>query len=116
MRGDSLSSMNSAASFLRSFCVFGSSAPCLAIAASACCSSLRDRGHAARDFFRIRAGIDGLFLGLVAVLGVLFLVLGVRLEVDLGRVLRLRDDVGRVRVDEADHEVDQARLAGLDES
>ena len=32
----------------------------------------------------------------------------------LGRVLRLRDDVRRVRIDEADDHVDQARLAGLD--
>ena len=35
-------------------------------------------------------------------------------DFQLGRVLRLRDDVRRVRVDEADDHVDQAPLAGLD--
>ena len=34
-------------------------------------------------------------------------------QLHLGRVLRLGDDVGRVRIDEADDHVDQARLAGL---
>ena len=36
-----------------------------------------------------------------------------RREIHLGGVLRLRDDVGRVRIDEADDDVDQAGAAGL---
>ena len=36
-----------------------------------------------------------------------------RREIHLGGVLRLRDDVRRVRVDEPDDDVDQARAAGL---
>ena len=77
---------------------------------------LRDGREAARGLFRIRAGVDG-FLGRrrrprlprsssSARLG------GLR-ELHLRRVLRLGDDVRRIRIDEADDDVDEARLAGL---
>ena len=69
---------------------------------------LADRGEAARGLFRIRAGVDGFlfFAGAVA-----FFVsspsafssgTGGR-EIHLGGVLRLRDDVRRVRVDDRVH-------------
>ncbi len=75
---------------------------------------LADRGHAARDFLRIRAGVDDLVLGVVVV-GFLFVALfPFRHDLDLGRVLRLRDHVGRIRVDETDHQVDHACLASLE--
>jgi hypothetical protein len=72
---------------------------------------LRNRGEAACRFLRIRAGLERLFLFAVVVF--LVLVLGL-LERHQLRVLRLGDLVRRVRVDEADDDVDQPPLAGLD--
>ena len=114
MRGESFSSMNSSASFLRAFCVRGSSAPCLASAASTVLQVLADQRHAPRDFLRIGAGVDDAFFVLVVVAFLLVVLVAFGDEFDLGRVLRLRDHVGRVRIDEADHQVDHARLAGLE--
>ena len=73
-----------------------------------------DQGHAARDFFRIRTGVDDLVLAVPVLRLVLVGLLALDDDVHLGRILRLCDDVGSVRVDEADHQVDHARLAGLE--
>ena len=95
--------------------VFGSRAPSLAIALNACTCSCAIEAKRRRGFLRIGAGVDCLF-AVIAVLGLLFaLGFGFRLDdFKLGRVLRLSDDVGRVRIDEADDDVDEPRLAGLD--
>ena len=75
---------------------------------------LGHRREAARGLFRVRAGVDD-FLVLAGVLGLLGFV--VRLFLGGGgelRVDRIGDHVGRVRIHEADDEVDQAPLAVLD--
>ena len=56
--GESFSSMNSPASFLRSFCVFGSLRPFSSQRLERLLVELRDRDEAARRFFRIRAGLE----------------------------------------------------------
>ncbi len=73
--------------------------------------ALLDRREAAQGLFRIRTGIDGFFT-VVAVFTVLafFLALFGLREIHLRGVLRLSDDVGRVRVDEPDDDVDETRL------
>ena len=74
---------------------------------------LRERGEPARGFLRVGAGLDLLLvLGLVLV-AVLDLLVNGRLGREL-RVDRLGDHVGRIRVVEADDEVDQPALARLD--
>ena len=76
---------------------------------------LGDRGEARGGLCRIRAGVDGLLLALGTFLTFL-LVVGLLIGLDqlqLGGVLRLGDDVGGVRVDEADDHVDETRLSCL---
>ena len=75
---------------------------------------LGDLGKARSGLFQIRAGVDD-FLFLGAFLG-LFLFLGCtgRCDLELGRVLRLRDDIGRIGIDEADDDVDDATLTCLE--
>ncbi len=65
---------------------------------------------------RIRTGVDGLLFAIVRLLGLFLLVCFLRRRdhFQLGRVLRLRDDIRSVRIDEADDHIHQARLAGLD--
>ena len=82
---------------------------------------LRDGGEAARRFLRIRAGVDRFFFAVGALdftFGLVFFVrvgaTGLRDDyLHLRRILRLRDFVRRVRVDEADDDVDEAILARL---
>ena len=110
--GASLSSMNSSASFLRSLTRLRVARALVVERLDDLAVELRQRGEAARGLFRVRAGVDDfLVLGAFRVLGlVLGLFLGGRREL---RVHRLGDHVRRVRVDEADDDVDQAALAGL---
>ena len=80
---------------------------------------LADRGETARGLFRIRAGIDCFFFLAGAVAFLAFFTFRLlldhrRREIHLGGILRLRDDVGRVRVDEAHDDVDEAGATGLD--
>jgi hypothetical protein len=103
--------MNSPASFLRSLIVFGSRAALFLERLHDLRVELGERRKAARGLFRIRAGLERfLFLALGAFLVVAFFGLrpsfGGQLRID-----RLGDHVGRVRVDEADDDVDQAALA-----
>ena len=110
--------MNSSASFLRSLLrlVVVSARAWRATASTVLVQLAGSSAMRRATSSRIRAGIDRLFFVLVLVVfGFVVLVLGVGLELDLGRILRLRDHVGRIRIDEADHQVDQARLAGLDQ-
>ena len=114
IRGESLSSMNSSASFLRDFKVFGSRAPCfsipvrLRVAWPGSRSARRPPADPApyrrlpprcrrRPRLPPRPRTSPLPRG----------------QLHLGRVLRLRDHVRRVGIDEADNDIDQARLAGL---
>ena len=107
--------MNSAASFLRSFWVFGSSGPASPARPAHCCRQLaRSRPCGARlppDPDRCRRLLPRRRRPRLFLVGGLSPAAS---TIDLGRVLRLRDDVRRIRVDEADHDVDQALLAGLD--
>ena len=115
--GDSFSSMNSPASFLRTFCVFGSLAPFSSQRLERLLVELGDREEAARRLFRIRAGLER-FLVFRAPVG-LFVLLGLvrrRCSCRSRGELRIHgrgDLIGRVRVDEADDDVDQPALAGL---
>ena len=76
---------------------------------------LRQAGEARCGLLWIRSGVDGFLFAVGAVLP-FFLVLGLLLfrgHFHLGRVLRLRDHVRRIGVDEADDDIDEARLADL---
>jgi hypothetical protein len=73
-----------------------------------------DRTETACRLLGIRAGVDGLFFVLGLVLGFFVFEFGLFLAHDRLRVMRLRDLVRRIRVEEADDEVRDAALAGLD--
>ena len=73
----------------------------------------RDRREALRGLLRVRPRVDRLFLVVAALLAFLVVGLGLFLAHHGLRVLRLRDLVRRVRVEEADDEVRDAALAGL---
>ena len=70
--------MNSPASFLRSFCVFGSLTPFSASALSTCWCSFAIDSEAARRLFRIRAGLERFLVFRVLLGFVVFLGLGRR--------------------------------------
>ena len=74
---------------------------------------LAERDETARRFLRIGPGVDGLFF-LVAIRFVVVVARFFALQRHHLRVLRLRDLVGRVRIDEADDHVDETHLTGLD--
>ena len=74
---------------------------------------LGDRIEALRRLLGIRTGVDGLFL--FVALGLIVVVGGfLALQRHHFRILRLRNLIGRIRIDEADDHIDQAHLAGLD--
>ncbi len=74
---------------------------------------LRNRAEALCGFFRVRPGIDDLFVlvafGFIVVVGGFF-----ALQRHHLRILRLRDFVRCIRIDEADDDIDEAHLPGLD--
>jgi hypothetical protein len=101
-----LSSINSPHIFLRIFWVFGSFDPSLS-------SAFRNGSEPLGGLFRIRAGIDR-FLVLFAIALIVVVRRLFALERHHLRILRLRDFVGRIRVDETHDDVDQAHLPCLD--
>jgi hypothetical protein len=74
---------------------------------------LADRSETLGRLFGIGAGIDGLLL-LIAIRR-LFIIVGgfLALERHHFRILRLRDLIGRIRIDETDDHIDEAHLSGL---
>ncbi len=96
MRGDSLSSMNSAAALVRAFCVFGSAVPIFSMLEEGSRVQLAQLCEAARGLFGIRTGVDSLFgLAVLGVVGFLFGGGGGLDLFQLGGILRLRDHIGR---------------------
>ncbi len=76
----------------------------------------RDRRETGRGLLRIRTGIDDFLFAVRAVLTLFGFVVRLFLGLDelhFRGILGLGDDVGGVRVDEADNDVDQARLSRL---